>query len=146
MCNFWTIWDIKKLKLFLTNNITIFWWPLKSFGSTWWYLQLSCALSKKFLIFHYFFNSAHTFQIQSKGTKYFQMTSEVTKKNFRSIGQDLTDCQLLLIFTSVKSDEKRLATSQILTNWPEIFFGDLWGCLGVLGGTYNLVAHCQKIS
>jgi hypothetical protein len=53
------------------------------------------------------------------------MTSEVTKKNFRSIGQDLTDCQLLLIFTSVKSDEKQLATSQILTNWPAIFFGDL---------------------
>jgi len=50
------------------------------------------------------------------------MTSEVTKKNFRSFGQDLTDCQLLLIFTSVKSDEKRLATSQILTDWHEIFF------------------------
>jgi len=45
----------------------LFWWPLRSFGSTWWYLQLSCALSKNFLIFHYFFNSAHTFQIQSKG-------------------------------------------------------------------------------
>jgi len=59
--------------------------PLRSYGSTWGYLQLSCALLKNFLIFHYFFNSAQTFQIQSKGYQVLSNDLRGHQKKFQVI-------------------------------------------------------------
>jgi len=42
------------------------------------------------------------------------VTSEVTKKNFRSIGQDLTDCQLLLILNQCKIRQEAIGNKSNL--------------------------------
>jgi len=72
-------------------------------------------------------------------TKYSHMTSEVGKKNFMPIGQDLTYCQSLFIWFYTGKNQKQLAIGQILTEWPEIFFGDPWGHLEVLGIPFDWI-------
>ena len=109
---FWSDFTLVKIR---SNWQTVKSWPIfVSFGCLPRLSNRGVHCKKKNEKFKFFLTVHKLFKSNQKDTKYSQMTSEVNKKNFRSFGLDLTNCQLLLSLTSVKSDEKAIGICQSL--------------------------------